>query len=104
MVPALIRNFPVDSHTSPRENFQNPAGWRPFGELVTPARRKRRSAMKSQFQSPFRSRLRQLARSLREKSTLARLKIKNPTMNPAPITRIKGWLNAHDLMRPKGRR
>ncbi len=60
-------------------------------------------------QSPLRSRLREFARSLREKSTLTRLKIKKPTMNPAPMkpapfSRIKGWLNAHDLMPPKGRR
>jgi hypothetical protein len=55
-------------------------------------------------QSPLRSKLREFARSLREKSTLARLKIKKSTSNPAPFSRIKGWLNAHDLMPPKGRR
>lgn len=67
--------------------------------------------MKSQFQSPLRARLREFARSFREKSSVTRLKTKKPAptlnpapMNPAPMTRIKGWLNAHDLLGPKGRR
>lgn len=60
--------------------------------------------MKSQFQSPLRARLREFARSFRDKSTLTRLKTKKPTLKPAPLTRIKGWLNAHDLLPPKGRR
>lgn len=62
--------------------------------------------MKSQFQSPLRARLREFARTFREKSSVSRLKTKKsePTLNPAPISRIKGWLNAHDLLPPKGRR
>ncbi|MEH2513634.1 hypothetical protein V1291_004988 [Nitrobacteraceae bacterium AZCC 1564] len=60
--------------------------------------------MKNQFQSPLRARLREFARSFREKSNISRLKTKRPTLNPAPMARIKGWLNAHDLFPPKGRR
>jgi hypothetical protein len=62
--------------------------------------------MKNQSQPPIRARLRELAQSFREKSSLSRLKTKKkePTLNPAPMTRIKGWLNAHDLLPPKGRR
>ena len=62
--------------------------------------------MKSRSQSPLRVRLREFALSFREKSPLTRLKTttKKPTLNPAPMTRIKGWLNAHDLLGPKGRR
>ncbi len=65
--------------------------------------------MKNQFQSPLRERLREFALSFREKSSISRIKTKKPTLNPAPInpapmTRIKGWLNAHDLLPPKGRR
>lgn len=66
--------------------------------------------MKNQFQSPLRIRLREFAVSFREKSSVTRLKTKKqPTLNPAPInpapmTRIKGWLNAYDLLGPKGRR
>jgi hypothetical protein len=62
--------------------------------------------MKSRFQSPLRARLRDFARTFREKSHLPRLKTKKsePTLNPAPMSRIKGWLNAHDLLPPKGKR
>jgi len=67
--------------------------------------------MKSQSQSPLRSRLREFAKSFRDKSSRARLKAgkQEPTLNPAPMNaapmmRIKGWLNAHDLLGPKGRR
>ena len=67
--------------------------------------------MKSRSQSPLRVRLREFALSFREKSSLTRLKTRKPEptlnpapMSPAPITRIKGWLNAHDLLGPKGRR
>jgi hypothetical protein len=60
--------------------------------------------MKSQFQSPLRSRLREFARSFREKSALTGLKTKKRILNPALMARIKGWLNAHDLLPPRGRR
>jgi hypothetical protein len=103
MVPALIRNFPVDLDIRPCKNLDlRRAG----GRSVRHSRQsKRRCAMKNQL----RSRLREFARSLREKSPLTRLKTKKPTlnpapMNPAPFSRIKGWLNAHDLMPRKGRR
>lgn len=67
--------------------------------------------MKGQSQPPLRSRLREFAKSFRDKSSRAGLKTSkqeptlNPApMNPAPMTRIKGWLNAHDLLGPKARR
>lgn len=65
--------------------------------------------MKNQFDPPLRARLRDLAESLKDKSSATRLATKKaePSLNPAPMkptTRIKGWLNAHDLLGPRGRR
>ncbi len=93
MVPALTQNFPVDLEMSPCENSSSGGqvshhSWS-FGAAATPASEKRRSAMKDQSQSPLRARLREFARSFREKSSLTRLKAKKPTLNPAPMARIK---------------